>query len=329
MMGKPITNDLTWSVSRARLFRSCQRAYYYAYYGAWGGWSTDAPTEAQLLYRLKQMKTFALWGGSIVHEVIRDALTRCAMEQKPVVLEDLQMQARAMLRKGWVESRDRAWMQDPKRATNLLEHYYGEGREIPREQTDALKESIYSALDNFVRCDTLAEVLRLPYNCWAEIDKLESFIGGELPADDRAPAFPLKVWCAIDLGYFDQQGTLHIIDWKTGAEHKEELRLQLACYALYAMKKYQLPLEKISLNGVILNDGGRLSPYAISQENLVAATDQMLKSACAMRGKLQDIAANTANEEDFEFTQNHAFCTNCPYRQVCPQVGGTMPDPLN
>ncbi|MBR4124901.1 MAG: hypothetical protein IKR13_01740 [Victivallales bacterium] len=99
-MGKPITNDLTWSVSRARLFRSCQRAYYYAYYGAWGGWSNDAPVAAQLLYRLKQIKTFALWGGSIVHEVIRDALTRCAMQQKPVVLEELQAQARTMLRKG-------------------------------------------------------------------------------------------------------------------------------------------------------------------------------------------------------------------------------------
>ena len=325
-MGKPITNDLTWSVSRARLFRSCQRAYYYAYYGAWGGWSADAPVTARLLYRLKQIQSFPLWGGAIVHEVIRDALTRRAMQQKPVVLEELQTQARAMLRKGWVESRDHAWEQDPKRTTNLFEHYYGEGRDIPREQTDALKEGIYTALDNFVHCDTLAELLKLPYRCWAELDKLESFIGGELPADDPAPALPLKVWCAIDLAYFDQQGTLHIIDWKTGTEHKEELRLQLACYALYAMKKYQLPLEKIALGGVILNDGGRLSPYAISQENLVAATDQMLKSACAMRGKLQDATANTANEEEFEFTQNPAFCNSCPYRQVCPNVGGTLPE---
>ena len=321
-MGKPITNDLTWSVSRARLFRSCQKAYYYAYYGAWGGWSVEAPERTRLLYCLKQVQSFPLWGGGIVHEVIRDALTQFAMRRRPIDVNDLQNAARALLRRGWVESRDRLWEQNPKRAVNLFEHYYGEGREIPREQTDALKENIYAALENFAHCDTLAELLTLPPQNWVELDQLESFIVGELPADDRAPAAPLKVWCAIDLAYFDAQGVLHIIDWKTGSEHKEELRLQLACYAIYAMKKYQLPLEKIILGGVILNDGGRLSPYAISRESLVNATDQMLKSACAMRGKLQDIEANTANEEDFDCTQNPAVCNSCPYRQVCPGVNG-------
>ena len=325
-MGKPITNDLTWSVSRARLFRSCQKAYYYAYYGAWGGWSLEAPAAAQLLYRLKQIKSFPLWGGSIVHEVIREALAQFGMQRRPIDVNELQNAARALLRKGWVESRDHAWEKDPKRAVNLFEHYYGEGREIPREETDSLKASIYTALDNFVHCDVLAELMKMPSQNWVEIDRLENFIGGELPADDRAPAIPLKVWCAIDLGYFDAQGVLHIIDWKTGTEHKEELRLQLACYALYAMKKYQLPLEKIELGGVILNDGGRLSPYTISHENLVTATDQMLKSACAMRGKLLDVEANTANEEDFDFTANPAFCNTCPYRQVCANVGGCFPN---
>ena len=135
----------------------------------------------------------------------------------------------------------------------------------------------------------------------------------------------IKVWACPDFAYTDASSILHIIDWKTGKEHPAQLRLQLACYALYAMKKYQLPLEKITLGGVILNDGGRLSPYGISQENLVAATDQMLKSACAMRGKLQDVAANTAVEEEFDCTANPAFCANCPYRQVCPQAGGAMP----
>ncbi|MBP5300414.1 MAG: PD-(D/E)XK nuclease family protein [Victivallales bacterium] len=321
-MARQITNDLTWSVSRARLFRSCQRAYYYAYYGAWGGWSAEAPERAQLLYRLKQMVTFPLWGGKIVHDVIRDALTNRMMANKPFTVNDLQQAARARLRAGWIESRDRKWEQDPKRATNLFEHYYGEGREIPREQTDALKEAIYSALENFATCDTVRELLELPSRQWAELDKLDSFVGGELPADDRAPAAPLKAWCAVDLGYFDHGGVLHIVDWKTGTEHKEELRLQLACYALYAMKKYQLPLEKISLGGVLLNDGGRLSTYAIPQESLVNATDQMLKSACAMRGKLQDVAANIANEDDFEFSHVPSFCANCQYRKVCPNVGG-------
>ena len=63
-MGKIITNDLSWSVSRAALFQTCQRAYYFHYYGSWGGWDKNASDLCRTLYMLKQMKTLAMWAST-------------------------------------------------------------------------------------------------------------------------------------------------------------------------------------------------------------------------------------------------------------------------
>ena len=322
-MGRVITNDLTWSVSRSRLFRSCQRAYYYQYYGAWGGWDPNAPERTRLLYTLKQITSFPLWGGSTVHDVIKDALLQFRSQRRLPEVAELQQAARNRLNAGWRQSRQKLWQQDPKRNVNLFEHYYAQdGEEVPREEIDALRTKVFDALENFRNCPVVDAIRDLDPAHWGEVDVLNSFVAGILPAQENAPELPLKVWCALDFSYLDDQGCLHIVDWKTGTEHREELRLQLACYALYAMETRHLPLEQLRLEGVFLNDGGRLSTYDINNETLLAAKDQMLNSAKAMRCKLQDPVDNTASEEDFLCTTNPAFCQACSYRQVCPRARG-------
>ncbi len=319
MRSKPLANDLTWSVSRNRLFRACPRAYYYQYYGAWGGWASDVPGQARLLYTLKQMTSFPLWGGSVVHQVIQEALRQMRESRLPPTLDQLQKRARALLNAGWKQSRDKLWKQDPKRNVNLFEHYYArEGGEITREEIDALKEKVFNALEGFLSSGVPQEVLPLDATRWGQIDMLNSFVAGELPATENAPALPLKVWCALDFSYVDPEGVLHILDWKTGTEHREELRLQLACYALYAMDALRFPLEKLRLNGVFLNDSGRISTYEISSESLVNAKSQILNSAQAMRNCLRDPVANLAEEETFPCAANPQCCTRCPFLQVCP-----------
>lgn len=320
-MAKELTNDLTWSVSRSRLFRTCQRAYYYQYYGAWGGWALDAPSQARLLYILKQMNSFPLWGGSIVHDVIRDCLKEFQATRVLPEVSALQEKARAKLNLGWKQSRNREWEKDPKHCTNLFEHYYAqEGQQVSNEEIAALRSKVFDALESFRNCDVLAAIQNLDNSHWGTIDLLSSFIVGELPATEIAPALQLKVWCALDFSYMDNDGILHIVDWKTGNEHKEELRQQLACYALYAMQTHHIPLERLSLEGVILNDGGRISTYEIKNDAIIAAKDQILNSANAMRAKLRDQVNNIAEEDDFLCTTNPAFCATCPYRQVCPNT---------
>ncbi|MGN0867767.1 MAG: RecB family exonuclease [Oligosphaeraceae bacterium] len=319
MFDKPLVNDLTWSVSRSRLFRSCPRAYYYQYYGAWGGWSHQAPPRARLLYQLKQMTSFPLWGGDVVHKLIKETLLAFRETRETPVLSQLQEQARAALNRGWKESRNGEWKQNPKGKTNLFEHYYAEeGESVSQEKIQDLRSKVFDAMEGFLSCGVLDALAPLPPEQWKSVDALDTFVAGELPPAGDAPAMPLKVWCALDLAYQDSQGILHVLDWKTGAEHRDELRLQLSCYALYARKTWDVPLERISLEGVFLNDAGRTSRYEISPETLEHAQEQILKSAGAMRAKLQDPVQNAAQEEDFPCASDTRQCRWCPFRKVCP-----------
>ena len=299
-------NELTWSVSRDQLFAECRRAYYYQYYGSWGGWEDDAPEHVRKLYILKNIKTLAMWSGTIVHETIAEALNRYGRSEVVPRAAELQARARQKLRNGWKDAVAKAWSRAPKK-TNLHELYYGNGKSLPQEQTAAAKERVYTALTAFADSTVLKEILAVPYMNWRPIDSLDSFsLDG------------LKVWCAIDFAYVDPEGKLRILDWKTGGERAEALRTQLACYALYAADKWFYPIENLRLYGVFLSDGARTSEYAISPEVIIEAKDRALTGAAEMRAVLMDVESNAAREDDFPGCDLAHTCTRCKFREVCP-----------
>ncbi len=306
-MAKKLSNDLTWSVSRAQTFQNCPRAYYYHYYGAWGGWDAAAPERARELYLLKNIKPMVMWAGAIVHDLIKQSLEQYSRSRFLPTAAQLQEQARQRLRQGWVDSVSQAWRQIPKK-TNLLELYYGNGKSLPREDTDRIKNRVYDSLEAFLNSATLKEILAVPFVHWKPIDLLDSFRVGEH-----------KVWCALDFAYSDQAGVLHIIDWKTGGENPVTLRQQLGCYTLYALDKWKCAVNQLALHGVFLNDGGRRSDYSIDASLLVSVKDQILLSLQAMRRKLRDAENNLAEEEDFPLTENQDTCAFCAFRQACPR----------
>lgn len=65
-----LRREFSWSYSRYALFEYCQRAYYFYYYGSWGGWSVASDDEAQKLYRFKKMTSIHSW----VEEIFRKEL---------------------------------------------------------------------------------------------------------------------------------------------------------------------------------------------------------------------------------------------------------------
>ena len=309
-MAKVLTNDLSWSVSRWQQYQYCQRAYYYAYYGSWGGWEIGAPERTRQLYILKNLKSMLMWAGSIVHEILKEALEQCARTRALPSIEELQAKGRLLLRKGWVESTTKEWLNYPKK-TNLFELYYGDGKNLPKEQTDYIKERVYNCLEAFATSPFVKEVVSLPYLQWKSIDTLESFQLNDC-----------KVWGAIDFAFTDNDGLFHIVDWKTGGENPSSLRLQLACYALMAMDKWKIRLEDLALHGVFLNDGGRKSDYPIDAELLVSVKEQILTSIETLRRKLRDPEKNLADEEDFAFTGCPQNCESCSFRAACPCITG-------
>lgn len=309
-MGRSLNNELSWSVSRAALFETCRRAYYYCYYGAWGGWEQGAPERTRLLYILKNIKTLPMWTGQVVHETIGEALERYARTGQPITAGELQTRARNRLRSGWLEAVQGEWRNQPKK-TNLHELYYGNGKSLPREVTDAARQRVYECLDAFAASPVLREILAAPYLSWKPVDTIGSF---DLDG--------LKVWCAIDFAYTDTAGMTRLIDWKTGAEDRESLTTQLACYALYAVSEWGADLTRLRLHGVFLREGARVSEYPVQPELLVNAKDAILTSAAAMREVLDDPAANAASEERFPCCEDPGVCRRCNFRQACPFIGG-------
>lgn len=308
---KKLVNELTWSVSRAQLFQTCPRAYYYTYYGAWGGWEADAGPMTRKLYILKNIKPLAMWAGSVVHSLIKDTLDEFARSGRRPETAALQEQARARMNASWKEAVGREWEQYPSRRTNLFELYYGNGKTLPVETTRAIRERVFNCLESFVMSPTVQEILALPYSCWMTNDVLDTFICNDV-----------KVWCALDFAYVDAGGVYHVLDWKTGTENRSTLRQQLACYALYAMGKWSMPLEKLNLHGIFLLDGGRKSDYPVQPELLVSVQDQIVTSSQAMRAKLRDPEKNVAEEEDFPCTPSEYSCSQCSFREVCPAING-------
>ncbi len=305
-MARELVNELTWSVSRDRLFRQCERAYYYNYYGAWGGWDAAAPEPIRRLYLLKNIQSMAMWGGGIVHHTIAEALRRYAEKKTPVTGQTLCRAAQAKLRRGWLEAVNRDWLAAPKK-TNLFELYYGDSKTVDESLTEALQRRVYGCLHAFADSALCREIIAVPYMNWKPVDQLDSFtVAG------------IKVWCAIDFAYVDEHGALRILDWKTGAEKEDELRLQLACYALFAIGKWHTTRERLRLAGVFLGDQARTSEYPIDDAALREAEGKIEHSLEKMRARLRDPAKNLAAEEDFPTCDRPRTCRHCNFRQVCP-----------
>jgi len=56
----------------------------------------------------------------------------------------------------------------------------------------------------------------------------------------------IKVNLAIDCAIKERDRVI-IYDWKTGKSIPEDLPIQLTCYALYAMEKWQIPPESLNI----------------------------------------------------------------------------------
>lgn len=311
-MPKKLVNEFSWSFSRHQLFISCPKAYYYNHYGSWGGWEAEADEKTRKLYILKNIRPMIVWIGSIIHDLIKATLENFSRTGAIPTADEMKERALNAMRSGWRSSIKQEWKQYPKK-TNLFELYYGDGKHVPKEETDAIKQRVLDCIDNFAYSAVLKTITNVPFVNWKPIDTLDTFT-----VDD------LKVWCAVDFAYTDSDGLLHIIDWKTGSEKKDSLRFQLACYALYALEKWYVPLEKIAPHGVFLYDGARMSDYSIDAALLVSVKDQILTSAQAMKAKLKDVENNVADEEDFPCNPNEYNCRNCNFREICPAVNGNF-----
>ncbi|HEU5322827.1 MAG TPA: PD-(D/E)XK nuclease family protein, partial [Methylomirabilota bacterium] len=122
MPRRPLERRFSWSVSRDRLFQRCPRAYWYQYYGSWGGWEAGASPEVRELYVLKHLQTRHQWVGAAVHATLEQVLV-ALRDGRPLSPADACRQLTFRMRGTFDASRRGRHWREPK-AGGLVEHEY-------------------------------------------------------------------------------------------------------------------------------------------------------------------------------------------------------------
>jgi hypothetical protein len=303
---KELRNEFSWSKSRDETFRECARKYYFQYYGYWNGWRDDAHPRAREIYILKRLQTRQMWVGDHVHRVVKKILHAIrAGEQAPADDTAVADMLQAM-RADFKASRAKLYRSDPKaRSCAFFEHEYEQP--VPDTEWKAAAEKAEQCVRAFMKADLFSELCAIPPGDWLEI---EDFSGFSLDG--------LKILVQLDAA-FRKDGRIHVCDWKTGRRADDRNELQLACYALYAMQKWQAPADQVVCTLLYLPSCER-TDWKPDEERLETVKDYVRESADEMLFPLTDPASNEAGDEDvFELTEDERVCRRCNFLRICPR----------
>jgi len=297
-----LTNDFSWSRSRDACFAECRRKYYYQYYGSWGGWEPTAAPDVRRLYVLKQLASRQMWAGRVVHDAIEMAL-HIYREGRDVPVEPFVADAVERMRGEWRASRAGRYRDTPKIPAALFEHEYAV--DLKAEVWQALRDNVRTCLRNFFRLPLLADIRRTSPEHWSieHWSKVLDFEG-------------TPIWIAPDFGFWNAEGRLTLVDWKTGGSDPASTAFQLGCYALYAQAMLGVKPAHVDLLEVNLREA-TVSPLAWDDARLEAIREQLRLSIRSMKAYLKDAAANLAALEDFERTEELRICRWCNFKAVC------------
>jgi CRISPR/Cas system-associated exonuclease Cas4 (RecB family) len=107
-------------------------------------------------------------------------------------------------------------------------------------------------------------------------------------------------------------GTLILIDWKTGRDDDEyETELQMAAYVLWAKEFYRKSADEISTELVFLKTGA-IKPYAFYEEQLREVEEMIPKEFGAMNAGYE--------YGDFPARPSQRECMSCRFAEVCPKA---------
>jgi hypothetical protein len=302
-----LKSELSWSFSRDRLFKECQRAYYYHYYASWGGWESNADNLTKKAYLLKNIRNIDAWIGDIVHQIIKWILENkihgsgdLFTTKGDISYQDAADKAKQILLKTWEQSRDQLWKKNIKHNLNLFEHYYGP--EPTREELTSKLQKVTKSIKNFYSSGLLEHIANISQENFLKIDELDTF------EFEGVKVFAVPDFALLNENYF-------LYDWKTGKKHDNDI-LQLSCYALYALVKWNTKPEKIKVIPVYLTqDNLVLSPIDYIETDKVK--EYIHNSLSQMKSILSSLEQNQADITLCQKTENLRRCQRCKFQEIC------------
>lgn len=301
--------EKSWSISRMKTLNSCEREYYYTYYGSHNGWICTSSDEQKLSWRLKKLTNLWMCFGEIVHEQIRGIIIASKNNKKIMNADIFNEVTLKILRNIIKESIEKynndQWNEYPK-GKMLQEYYYG--GKISKEIGNQLKERLMQCVNSFYVSKTFEDILN-PDTIIIENDEdvFNSFLINNL-----------KIYSKIDLLYKDTNGDYIIVDWKTG-KYSNGDKEQLLVYACYINEKYGVNPSRIKGRIEYLLEN-HAEEIVFNEDDLDYIKEKVENDLKIINYYLDDIDLNKAKEKNkFLKTEKKFKCSSCKFRLLCDE----------
>jgi hypothetical protein len=295
-------NDFSWSKTRDEVFRTCPRQYWFAYYGYWDGWLASAPDRTRQIYVLKNLKNRHIWAGEKVHECIQRSLNNIRRGISVLPVDEIVTITLDQMRADYRSSKAKNYWKKPKTCA-LFEHEYE--IEVTDEEWKETAGHVEAWLRNFYASDIYDGLKSHPKEEWFEVEEFSSFHLGDIRIN-------LVIDCAIKEGE-----SVFIYDWKTGKSLSEDLSVQLACYALYAIEKWGIDPEKLVVIEYNLSFD-KANCFSVTHGEVEELKSYVRGSIKDMQSLLIDVENNVPLEEGrFSKVEDERVTQRCNFRKVC------------
>ncbi len=302
-------NEFSWSFSRHSLFQECSRAYFFSYYGSWGGWQRSADPEKRELYIQKKLTSRAMWTGTLVHDAAEIAV-RQLKSGAICDLDDLAKKALIRARREVAESERGANRRSPSKFTGFREHYYND--EVSQDEWNATLAEIERQIVGLSECPSYKRIEALCLNEGTpekvvEIEELVKILIDGVP-----------VWVRLDALLMGRNDEYVVLDWKTGKAHVDDvIAAQLGVYGLYCVLHHGAREDRIVAMHANLRTNSQ-AKHTINAETMVETRRLIRDSAERMLSVLRDRDKNIADIEDFPpLPEGSSRCTWCSFRRTC------------
>jgi CRISPR/Cas system-associated exonuclease Cas4 (RecB family) len=168
-----------------------------------------------------------------------------------------------------------------------------------------LAQNVETCLRNFYASDIYDGLKAHRKEGWLEVEEFSSF-----QLDNT------KIHLVIDCAIKEDDHVL-IYDWKTGKSLHDDLSVQLSCYALYAIEKWQIPPDHLRIIEFNLLADKALW-LSVTQASLEDIKGYIRGSIKDMQSLLIDVEKNIPMQEDrFSKVEDERVTRRCNFRKVC------------
>jgi hypothetical protein len=306
---------MVWSFSDARLFRKCQRQWYYKHYVANARAKDQIRREA---YYLSKLQAIPAWRGSIVDDVISNDIIP-ELNQRRLLRRQIVLQKARQLFSQQLAFAKQKRIREPgmtqKTAGRAFAALYpfDYGDEITDEELNQAWNDIENALSNFLEMEDIVLPLREATYLVAQRSLMYSFDS-------------ISIRAVPDLiCFFSNQPPL-IIDWKVHSYAMQNYRLQLACYATALIhcdphKDFPTSLAKCKPTDIRLLEAQLLTRvprfYTITDSDIEGVLSHITRTAREMNLAVDADPSEPLSPVDFPVALDSDECQRCSFRSLC------------